>query len=161
MPCAQRHVARAVATLAITALAVPGLAGCVVQAAGAQGIRLATAYVPVPQAPHTTVAYVAIRNYGAADRLISAKTSAGGRVTFQVSRGAGASLPRTVKAIAIPAHSLVKLDPNGPRMLITGIGPVRGGKEITLTLVFARAGPVSVIATVTNPATGGSSYLSG
>jgi hypothetical protein len=44
-------------------------------------------------------------------------------------------------------------------MLITGVGPVRGGKDITLTLRFAHAGRVSVVAQVTNPGSGGSSYL--
>jgi len=44
-------------------------------------------------------------------------------------------------------------------MLITGVGPVRGGKDITLTLRFAHAGQVSVVAQVTNPNSGGSSYL--
>jgi len=44
-------------------------------------------------------------------------------------------------------------------MLITGAGPMRGGKDITLTLRFARAGQVSVVAQVTNPDSGGSSYF--
>jgi copper(I)-binding protein len=49
--------------------------------------------------------------------------------------------------------------PDGIHMLITGAGPMHGGKDITLTLVFARAGPVSVVAQVTNPQSGGSSYF--
>ena len=44
-------------------------------------------------------------------------------------------------------------------LLITGARSMRGVKEITLTLVFARAGTMSVIAQVTNPETGGSSYF--
>jgi hypothetical protein len=36
---------------------------------------------------------------------------------------------------------------------------MRSGKDITLTLVFARAGPVPVLAQVTNPQSGGSSYF--
>jgi copper(I)-binding protein len=49
--------------------------------------------------------------------------------------------------------------PDGYHMLITGVRPLRGGKVITLILDFAHAGPVQVVAQVTNPATGGSSYL--
>jgi copper(I)-binding protein len=49
--------------------------------------------------------------------------------------------------------------PDGYHMLITGAGPIRGGKDITLTLVFAHAGRVSVVAQVTDPSTGGSSYF--
>jgi hypothetical protein len=36
---------------------------------------------------------------------------------------------------------------------------MRGGRDITITLVFAHAGAISVIAQVTNPETGGSSYF--
>ncbi len=36
---------------------------------------------------------------------------------------------------------------------------MHGGKDITLTLVFAHAGAISVIAQITNPETGGSSYF--
>jgi len=65
----------------------------------------------------------------------------------------------TVGSIAIPAHSTVAMVPDGYHMLITGAGPIRGGKDITLTLVFAHAGRVSVVAQVTNPSSGGSSYF--
>ena len=65
----------------------------------------------------------------------------------------------TISSISIPAHSTVAMVPDGYHMLITGAGPIRGGKDITLTLVFARAGKVSVVAVVTNPATGGSTYF--
>ena len=37
---------------------------------------------------------------------------------------------------------------------------MHGGKDITLTLVFAHAGAISVIAQITNPASGGSTYFS-
>jgi copper(I)-binding protein len=152
MPGSRRQpVTRVVIALAVAALAALSLAGCVARAGGTPAIQLATAYVPVPQAPHTTVAYVVIRNNGGADRLTGASTSAGGRVRFQVAYGPGAKLTRTVTAIPIPAHSTVKMVPDGTRMLITGIGPVRGGKDITLTLVFARAGRVSVRAPVIDP----------
>jgi hypothetical protein len=36
---------------------------------------------------------------------------------------------------------------------------MRGGTSITLTLVFARAGSISVQAQITNPQSGGSSYF--
>ncbi len=36
---------------------------------------------------------------------------------------------------------------------------MKAGTEITLTLVFAHAGSISVPALVTNPQTGGSSYF--
>lgn len=149
---------RAVTALVVAALAALGLGGCLARAGDTPAIQLATAYVPLPQAPHTTVAYVVIRNNGGADRLTGASTSAGGRVRFQVTYGPGTGLTRTVQAIRIPAHSTVKMVPDGAHLLITGIGPVRGGKDITLTLDFARAGRVSVSAPVVNPGSGGSYF---
>jgi len=153
----RRARARALAGCAVAAVA--GLAGCAAPAGASASIELATAYVPVPQAPGTTVAYVVIRNNGGADRLVSARTSVGGTVTFRVARGPAAARMGTVSSVAVPAHSTLAMRPNGVHMVITGAGRMRGGKDITLTLVFARAGPVSVIAQVTNPQSGGSSYF--
>ena len=149
----------AVAAAAIAAAALAGVSGCAVRAGASQAIVIATAYVPVPRTPGTTVAYVVIRNNGAADRLVAARTSAGGRVSFRVARGPGASVISTVASVRIPAHATLAMAPNGVQMLITGAGPMRGGKDITLTLRFARAGPVSIVAQVTNPDSGGSSYF--
>jgi copper(I)-binding protein len=150
---------RAVAAAAGLAAAV-GVAGCAAAAAPAvHPIQIGTSYVPVPASPGTTVAYVVIRNNGPADRLISAHTSAGGRVALRAPARPGGVTMRTVTSIAIPAHSTIAMVPDGYHLLITGAGPIRGGKDITLTLVFAHAGRVSVVTQVTNPATGGSSYF--
>jgi copper(I)-binding protein len=146
----------------VAATVLPGLgaaAGCAAEAGASPPIQLATAYVPVPQTPGTTVAYVVIRNNGNADRLVAAHTSAGGRVTFRVARGPGGAAMGTVTSVRIPAHGTLAMRPNGVHMLITGAGPMRGGKDITLTLDFAHSGPVSVVAQVTNPQSGGSSYF--
>ena len=150
---------RAVAAAAGLAAAV-GIAGCAAAPARADApIQIGTSYVPVPASAGTTVAYVVIRNNGPADRLMSAHTSAGGRVTLRAPARPGAMTMHTVSSIAIPAHSTVSMVPDGYHMLITGAGPIRGGKDITLTLVFAHAGQVSVVAQVTNPSSGGSSYF--
>jgi len=151
-----RRVAAAAAVAMLAALA---MAGCAARAGASPSIELATAYVPVPQTPGTTVAYVLIRNNGNADRLVAAHTSVGGRVTFRTARGPGAAIMSTVASVRVPAHGTLAMRPDGIHMLITGAGPIRGGKDITLTLVFAHAGPVSVQAQVTNPQSGGSSYF--
>ena len=66
---------------------------------------------------------------------------------------------RTVPDVGIPARSIVRFVPNGFHLLITGAGQLRGGTEITLTLVFARAGAVPVQAEITNPQTAGGGYF--
>jgi copper(I)-binding protein len=56
-----------------------------------------------------------------------------------------------VPAIGIPAHTIVRLVPDGPHLVITGAGAMHNGKVITLTLRFRSAGLVRVTALVTNP----------
>jgi len=147
------------AAAGLAAVAAAGLTGCTAKTVPARPIQIGTSYVPVPQSAGTTVAYVVIRNNGAADRLVSARTSAGGRVAFRAPAGRGDLVMHTVGSIPIPAHSTVAMVPDGYHMLITGAGPIHGGRDITLTLVFAHAGRVSVVAQVTDPSTGGSSYF--
>ena len=66
---------------------------------------------------------------------------------------------KTVPDLGIPADSLVRLSPDGSHLLISGARPMKGGTQITLTLVFAKGGAISVEAEVTNPESGGSSYF--
>ena len=145
----------------VAAALVAGLgtvAGCAAQAGASPSIQIASAYVPVPH-DGTTVAYVVIRNNGDADRLVAAHTSVGGRVTFRTAHGPGASVMSTISSVRIPGHTTLAMRPDGIHMVITGAGPMHGGKDITLTLDFAHGGPVSVVATVTDPQSGGSSYF--
>jgi copper(I)-binding protein len=133
------------------------LTGC----ASSSSISVTSAYVPQPTTPGTTVAYLDIRNNGHADRLVSAHTSVGGtvRLRARVESASGALVMRVVADIPIPADSLVRLNPDSYQLLITGAGPMHDGKDIWLRLTFADAGTVTVLAQVTNPETGGSSYF--
>ncbi len=149
------RIAAAACLLAVTA----AVAGCTRQTAAAP-IDVGTAYVNMPSSSGTTQAYLIIQNNGAADRVTSARTSAGGIVTFRgPAAGHGVSVMRTVPDIVIPARTTVRLAPDSFHIDITGAHRMRAGTEITLTLVFARAGTMSVSALVTSPETGGSSYL--
>ena len=149
------------AAAAACALLIGGstLAGCAQKAAAAASLQVGTAYVEVPSSGGITAGYLAIQNDGPADRLISARTSVGGRVILRAPVRPGGSAMRTVPDIRIPANSLVRLSPDGYHLLITGAGPMKGGTQITLTLVFAKGGTMSIVADVTNPTTGGSSYF--
>jgi len=115
--------------------------------------------VTQPGAAGITDAYVIVQNSGPADKLISARSSAGGVVQLRSPRHGGVIEMHTVPSIPIPADSLVRLSPNASHLLITDSGHMRAGREITLTLVFAHAGAISVPAMVTNPQTGGGSYF--
>ena len=139
-----------------------GAAGCAVSAAAANQtppIEASTGYVPMPVTPGTTFAYLAIRNTTrSADSLIAVKTSVGGRVSF-IAPARGSAAMSSVRSIGIPAGATIRLVPNGPHLLITGAGRMRSGKDITLTLVFAHGGSLTVQAFVNNPANKDSNYL--
>jgi periplasmic copper chaperone A len=152
-------VTKAAAAACVLVLGASTLAGCAQKASAAASIELGTAYVEVPTSADVTGAYLVIRNNGPADRLMSARTSVGGRVTFRTPARSGGTAMRTVPDIVIPADSLMRLSPNSSHLLITGAGPMKGGTQITLTLVFAKGGTMSVVAAVTNPESGGSSYF--
>ncbi len=142
----------------LTALAVTGCAA----ADAASSINVNSAYVPQPTTPGTTVAYLDIRNTGDhADRLVAVHTSVGGTVQMRapVARRAGTLTMRTVAEIPIPADSMVQLNPDSYQLLITGAGPMHDGKDIMLRLTFANAGTITIIAMVTDPESGGSSYF--
>jgi len=147
-------VASIVSAVLVTAIA---LTGC----ASSTTISITSAYVPQPTTPGTTVAYLDIRNNGRADRLVAARTSVGGTVELRarVESPTGALVMRPVPDIPIPADSLVRLNPDSYQLLITGAGPMHDGKDIWLQLTFADAGTIQVLAQVTNPQTGGSSYF--
>ena len=104
-----RRAARAAAAASLVVLAAAGLTGCYTRASAAPAIELSTAVVPQPSVPGKTVAFVVIRNNGGPDRLISARTSAGGRVTFGA---AGNSATHTIPAIS---HPRPRRRPAGPQ----------------------------------------------
>jgi periplasmic copper chaperone A len=141
-------------------LTVLAIAGCSTAKAGASSVAATAAYIQQPTGK-TTVGYLDIRNNGTADRLVSVATSAGGTVTFRAPAHPGVSpvVMRTVPDIPIPADSMTQLIPNSYHLLITGAGPMHDGKDITLRLTFAHAGTITILALVTNPESGGSSYF--
>jgi copper(I)-binding protein len=141
-------------------LAALGVTGCGT-ASASSSIAVTSAYVPQPTTPGTTVAYLDIRNNGHADRLVAVHTSVGGTVQLRAPgvRRAGTLTMYTVAAIPLPADSLVRLNPDSYHLLITGAGPMYDGKDITLRLTFADAGTITILALVTNPESGGSSYF--
>jgi copper(I)-binding protein len=141
-------------------LAVLVMTGCA-SARATPSIAIASAYVPQPTTPGTTVAYLEIRNNGPADKLLSVQTSVGGTVQLRApdARQAGALTMHTVTQIPIAGEAMTRFNPISFHLLITGAGTMRDGKDITLKLTFANAGTVTILAMVTNPESGGSSYF--
>ncbi len=161
MPRTQPHrgavTVRAGAIASLVA-ATAGLAACTSPHVLSAPIKVGSAYVMQLSRSGDVDGYLVIQNSGSADRLMTARSSAGGTVVLRGLVGPGTTV-RTVSALSIPGHSTVRLDPTGIHLVITRSGPMREGTDITLTLVFARAGTVQVAAEVTNPATGGNTYF--
>ena len=110
----------------------------------------------MPVTPGVTAAYLVIRNFtGQPDSLVSVRTSAGGRVIFRVPAAGGGVQMRSVPAISLPANTTVRLVPDGPHLVISGIGHLQNGKVIMLMLTFRHASPVRVPALVTDPSKSG------
>ena len=155
---------RAAGIIGAAMITAASVAGCSAARASATSSIVATAaYVQVPSAPgKTTVGYLDIRNNGkASDELLSVTTSVGGTVELRGPESADVSpvIMHTVPDIDIPAGAMVQLVPNSYHLLISGAKPLVDGKDITLSLKFARAGTVTVLALVTNPENGGGSYF--
>src|ERR1035441_3604623 len=95
-----RSVLGIASAVLLAALVVTGCAS----ANAAASIAVASAYVPLPTTPGTTVAYLDIRNNGKADRLISVQTSVGGTVQLRapISQNAGVRTRPSCPTFAIP-----------------------------------------------------------
>ena len=156
---AVQRVSRVIGVVGSAALVLGAATGCAgPNHAGGSGIVTNGAYVQQPTSTGaTTVGYLDIRNNGTADQLISVSTSVGGTVELRAPVRAGVSpvIMHTVADIPIPSNALTQLIPDSYHLLIAGAGPMHDGKDITLRLTFAHAGTITILALVTNPASGG------
>jgi periplasmic copper chaperone A len=153
---------RAAGAAGVALLAGVAVTGCAAANASSSSIAIPTAYVSQPaKTGGAAEAYLEIRDNGAADTLISASTSVGGRVIFRgpVRTGVAPVPMHDVRDIPVAADALTRLTPVSYHLLIIGAGPMQQGKDITLTLTFAHAGTMTILALVTNPQNGGSSYF--
>ena len=147
---------RAIAGLAIVAMA---LVGCGQQRGTAAPIKIASAFVMQGAGLNSDAAYLVIANSGSADQLVSVRSSAGGRVLFVGGRSSAAAAASALSELSVPGHAVTRLDPSGVHLEIVHPGRLREGSDITLTLVFAHAGTMHVLAQVSNPASSNGGYL--
>lgn len=97
------------------------------------------------------VAYVTIFNLGTApDRLIAAESPRAAQVGLHRSVLEGGVMKmRPVTAITIPAKGAVALKPGGYHLMLWGLNAqLNAGDRFPITLVFERAGRITLTATV-------------
>ena len=92
-------------------------------------------------------AYVTVMNHGKqADKLIGAMAPVAKRVELHTHKNDnGIMRMRHIKSVAIPAHDSITLKPGGHHIMMMGLTQkLKMGEEFPLTLVFEKAGKVTV-----------------
>jgi len=96
-------------------------------------------------------AYVTLTNAGASeDRLIAVETAAAGRAEIHTHGMAGGIMKmQRLDFVAVPAGDTVTFQPGGLHLMLFGLQrPLKVGETISLTLIFAKAGRITVTAPV-------------
>ena len=91
-------------------------------------------------------AYMTIRAGAVADRLVSASAAVAGKVELHDHiRDGNVMRMRKIETIEIPAGGAAELKPGGLHVMLIGLkAPLKTGESFALTLVFEKAGAVTV-----------------
>jgi len=118
-------------------------------------LQISGAYVPEPASPDVAAAYVTVHNTGRSDdSLLRASTPAGRSATLHKDVTSGGSEGMvSIGAIPIAAGKTVAMKPGGIHLMIEHprAGLKRGG-QVSLTLVFAHAGRLTMQVPIVSPA---------
>lgn len=151
-------MARAPLSIALLAIAA-GLAACTsgekAPSGAAGAVQVSEALCrPTPVGRQTTGCYLTL-TAGADDRLLGAASAVAGRVQIHESRiESNMMMMRELKGgLPLPAGQAVELKPGGNHIMLLAVAePLRIGDTVPLTLTFAEAPPVEVVARVGQPA---------
>lgn len=150
--------------LLLTALLAPGLlAGCdraektTGLNPGASVVTVADALCrPTPNGRQMTGCYLTLTASGD-DRLVSIASPLAGRIEIHESKIEGGMMMMTElrEGLPLPAGQTVRLESGGNHIMLLGVSdPLTAGETVPLTLTFASAAPVEVVARVAQPPVG-------
>jgi copper(I)-binding protein len=128
------------------ALALPALPARA-QDATAGALRLSAPWTRAMRAGGTGAGFMTIRNTGTApDRLVAARSPAAGVMELHTHiRDGDVMRMRAVPAIELPAGQEVRLAPGGLHLMLIGLTQsLEPGGRVPVTLVFERAGEVTI-----------------
>jgi copper(I)-binding protein len=94
-----------------------------------------------------TAAYLTIRTTdGKPDRLLRAESPVAGKVELHTNLiENGVAKMRQIPAIEVPAGAPAELKPGGLHIMLLGVkGTIKEGESVPLTLVFERAGTLTI-----------------
>ncbi|HEY3582873.1 MAG TPA: copper chaperone PCu(A)C [Casimicrobiaceae bacterium] len=170
MPAGSRRCASAAAHVISLAARTAAFAGLVLVALPslAHDYMLGTLKIdhlyarPTPPGARTGGVYLTIRNTGKeADQLVSAKSPAAQGVEIHSMQMEGNLMKmRAIRALDIPAGGEVTLGSGGYHVMLVGLlQPLTAGNEVPMTLTFAKAGSIDVLADVEPaPSAGGHTH---
>lgn len=146
-----RVVLPAVAAILITAVAVISFARGA--EAGLDDILVVEAWArATPPGAAVGAAYVTLANRtGSDDCLVSAATPAAEKVMVHESiEEDGVAKMRPLEIVTVPASGTLEMHPGGTHMMLMGLSePLKEGDILPLTLVFEKAGEMTVQVEVT------------
>lgn len=113
--------------------------------AQAPGVAVENPWTRAARAGGQGAGFLTLRSAGA-DRLLSASSPAANRVELHTHLREGDVMRmRPVEAIDLPAGTAVTLQPGGFHLMFMGLKqPFEQGTQVPVTLVFERAGSVTV-----------------
>jgi copper(I)-binding protein len=136
----------AVTAIALTAAAAISMARSEDVRVGQIVVKAAWARATPPGAS-VGAAYVTLENSGSDDdRLISASSPAAKAVTaHEALEENGVATMRPIEAPAIPADATLEMRPGATHLMLMGlVAPLNEGDDLPLTLVFEKAGAVTI-----------------
>jgi copper(I)-binding protein len=122
-----------------TLMAAPAFAGSVIE------VMHPWARPTIPNRPGVT--YFGVHNFGdTADRLIGARAQGVGKIEIHEAKQKDGVMTMTpIEAVDIPAGGMAHLGPGGFHLMMFGIDPpLKEGDTLEMTLIFEKAGEVSI-----------------
>lgn len=135
---------------AVVGLSAPATADCVTSASGAVTVHSPWSRA-TPGGVTVGVAYLNISlNAGDPDRLTGARSDRAGRVEIHTHKTEdGVMKMRRVEALDVTSEAMTDLKPGGHHLMLFDLSkPLKAGELVPLTLVFEKAGEISVKAKV-------------
>lgn len=119
-------------------------------AAGSMGAPGMSGAPAMPGASGNSGVFMTIRNTGSADRLVKAMSDvASATEVHSTTMANGVMEMRPVEAVEIPAAGVATLQPGGFHVMLIGLKrDLKVGDSVKITLVFEKAGPLVIDATV-------------
>ncbi|MDE1148352.1 MAG: copper chaperone PCu(A)C [Azospirillaceae bacterium] len=146
---------RTAAILVLAALPVALPASAQEAPAPASSIQAVAAWSrPTIRGAHAGVAFVTLRNTGAADRLVAVETDVAKMAQIHMAEVVDgiARMRPLADGVALPAGGDVTLKPEGAHIMLMGLTrPLSVGERVHLTLRFKAAAPLAVDAVVLAP----------